>query len=134
MLHKAKESFLLCSQDSAANQNVIFQLTDCTINVPIVGLQLEKQEEERKKITTDEGICYSLINSYKRTYYVYTNDTTNRNFNITNWYKPKYLFLYWVNHTHESDGDININNSVQERPNLRNLNIWVDDHLLKSYE
>ena len=35
---------------------------------------------------------------------------------------------------HESDGDININNFVLERPSLRSLNIWLDDHLIKSYE
>ena len=45
-LHKAKKSFLLCSQDPAAHQNVIFQLTNCIINVPIVVLQPEKQEME----------------------------------------------------------------------------------------
>ena len=57
-LHKAKESFLLYSQDPGAHQNVIFQLTDCTIDVPIVELQIEKQEIERTKIVSDEGICY----------------------------------------------------------------------------
>ena len=94
-LHKAKESFLFPSQDPAAHQNVIFQLTDCTIEVPIVELQPEKQEEERKKIASEEGICYSLTNSYIRTYYVYPVDTVNHNYNIANGYKPKYKFLYW---------------------------------------
>ena len=47
-LHTAKESFLLCSQDPGAHQNVIFQLTDCTIDVPIVELQPEKQEERKR--------------------------------------------------------------------------------------
>ena len=93
-LHKAKESFLLCSQDPAAHQNVIFQLTNCIINVPKVELQLEKQEMERKKIASDEGICYSLLNSYVRSYYIYPIDTTNYNYNVTNGYKPKFIFIY----------------------------------------
>ena len=45
-LHKAKELLLLCSQDPAAHQNVIFQLTNCIINVPKVELQPESQEME----------------------------------------------------------------------------------------
>ena len=109
-LHKAKESFLLCSQDSTAHQNVIFQLTDCTIDVSIIELQPEKQELEHRKIALDEEICYSLMNSYVRSYYIYPIDTTNFNHNVKNGYKPKYLLIYWVDHTHESDGDININN------------------------
>ena len=134
VLHQKKESFLLCSQDPAAYQNVILQLTDCTINVPIVELQPEKEEEERKKIATPEGICYSLMNSYMRTYHVYTNDTTRYDYNVTNGYKPKYIFLYWLDHTHESDEVTNINNFVLERPSLKNLNIWLDDYHLTSYE
>ena len=133
-LHKAKESFLLCSQDPAAHQNVVFQLTNCIINVPIVELQPEKQEMEQKKIASDEGICYSLMNSYIRSYYIYPIYTTNYSYNVTNGYKAKYIFIYWVDHTHESDGDININNFILERPNLRTLDIWSDDHLIKSYE
>ena len=109
-LYKTKESFLFTCQDPAARQNVIFQLTDCIIEVPIVKLQPEKQEEERKKIASDEGICYSLTNSYIRAYYIYPTDTVNYNPNVTNGYKPKYLFLYWVDYTHESNGDINISN------------------------
>ena len=49
-----------------------------------------------KKIASEEGICYSLTNSYIRTYYVYPVDTVNHNYNVTNGYKPKYMFLYWV--------------------------------------
>ena len=112
---------------------MIFQLTDCTIEVPIVKLQLEKQEEERKNIASDEAICYSLTNSYIRTYYIYPTDMVNYNPNVINGYKPKYLF-YWVDYTHESDRDININNYVLERPSLCSLNVWVDDHLVNSYE
>ena len=135
-LFKAKESFLMASQDPAAHQNIILQLTDCTIEVPIVELQPDKQEEERKKITSDEGNCYSLTNQYIRTYYIYIYpvDTVNYNYNVTNGYKPKYFLLYWVDYTHESDGDISINNFTLERPNLRLLDIWVDDFLVKSYE
>ena len=62
-LYKTKELFLFTCQDPAARQSMIFQLTDCTIDVPIVELQPEKQEEERQKIASDEGICYSLTNS-----------------------------------------------------------------------
>ena len=58
----------------------------------------------------------------------------NYNPNVMNGYKPKYLFFYWVDYTHEGDGDININNYVLERLSLRLLNVWVDDHLVKSYE
>ena len=117
-LHKVKESFLLCSQDSGAHQNVILQLTDCTIDVPIVELTPEKQELEHRNIASDEGICYSLMNSYVRSYYIYSTDTTNFNHNITNGYKPKYLLIYWVDHMHESNGDININNFALKRPSL----------------
>ena len=133
-LYKTNELFLFTCQDRAAHQNVMFQLTHCTIEVPIVELQVEKQEEERKKIASEEGICYSLTNSYIRTYYIYPTDTVNHNSSVMNGYKPKYLFLYWVDFTHESDGDININNYVLERPNLRSLSVWVDDHLVKNYD
>ena len=117
-LHKAKESFLMASQDPAAHQNVILQLTDCTIEVPIVELQPKKQEKERKKIASNKGICYSLTNQYIRTYHIYPVDTVNYNYNVTNGYKPKYFLLYWVDYTHESNGDISINNFTLERPNL----------------
>ena len=63
-LYKANKSFLFTSQDSGAYQNVTFQLTDCTIEVPIVELTHEKQEEERQKVVSVEGICYSLTNEY----------------------------------------------------------------------
>ena len=39
-----------------------------------------------------------------------------------------------MDYTHESDGDISINNFTLERPNLRSLDIWVNDFLVKSYE
>ena len=118
MLHKAKESFLMASQDPASHQNVILPLTDCTIEVPIVELQPEKQDEERKRIASDKGICYILTNQYIRAYYIYSVDTVNYNYNITNGYKPKYILQYWVDYTHESDGAISINNFTLERPNL----------------
>ena len=117
-LYKAKESFLMASQDPAAHQNVILELTNCMIKVPIVELQLEKQDVERKKIASDEGICYSITNQYIRTYYIYPVDTVKYNYNVTNGYKPKYVLLYWVDYTHKSDGDISINNFTLERPNL----------------
>ena len=62
-LYKANKSFLFTSQEPGAHQNVIFQLTDCTTEVPIVELTPEKQEE-RQKVTSVEGICYSLTNEY----------------------------------------------------------------------
>ena len=98
------------------------------------GIDAGKQETEQKKIASDEGICYSLMNSYIRSYYIYPIDTTIYNYNVMNGYKAKYIFIYWVDHTHESDGDININNFILERPNLKTLDIWSDDHLIKSYE
>ena len=56
-LYKASESFLFTSQDPGAHQNIIFQLTDCTIEVPIVELTPEKKkEEERQKVASVEGI------------------------------------------------------------------------------
>ena len=42
--------------------------------------------------------------------------------------------MYWVDYTHESDGDIIINNFVSERPNLHSLEVWVDDISVKAYE
>ena len=81
-----------------------------------------------------EYVTCSLMISYVRSYYIYPIDTTIYNYNVTNGYKAKYIFIYWVDHTHESDGDININNFILERPNLRTPDIWSDDHLIKSYE
>ena len=133
-LFKAKESFLMASQDPAAPQNVILQLTDCTIKVPIVEVQPDQQEQERQKIASDEGICYSLTNQYIRTYYIYPMDTVYYNYNATNGHKPKYILLYWVDYTHESNGDISRNNFTLETPNLQSLDIWVNDFLVKSYE
>ena len=56
-LYKADESFLFTCQDPAAHQKVIFQMTDCTIEVPVVELTDDLKEEERQKIASDEGIC-----------------------------------------------------------------------------
>ena len=49
-LFKTHESFLLTSQDPAALNNVILQMTDCTIEVPVVELTDDLKEEERQKI------------------------------------------------------------------------------------
>ena len=68
------------------------------IDVPIVELIPEKQETARKKIASDEGICYRIMNSYVRSYYIYPIDTTAYNYNVTNGYKAKYIFIYWVDH------------------------------------
>ena len=45
-LHRMKESFLLTCQDAAVHQNLIFQITNCEIHVPIVELMPEKRQEE----------------------------------------------------------------------------------------
>ena len=133
-LHKVDKSFLFTCQDPAAHQNVIFQMTDCTVEVSIVELMDDLKEQERQKIASDEGICYSLTNQYYRTFYISPNDTVLFNNNVTQGYKPKYLFLYWVDYTHESNGDMNINNYMLERPNLRSLELWCDNISLKKYE
>ena len=45
-LYKANESFLFTCQDPAAHQKVTFQMTDCTIEVPVVELTDDLKEEE----------------------------------------------------------------------------------------
>ena len=44
------------------------------------------------------------------------------------------MFLYWVDYLHQSNGDINLNNYVLERPNLRSLEVWCDNINVKTYE
>ena len=41
-LHKMKESFLITTQHAAVHQNLIFQITNCDIHIPIVELMPEK--------------------------------------------------------------------------------------------
>ena len=59
-LYKTEESFLFTCQDPAAHQNVIFQLTDCTIHVPIVehprktGAREEKNCFRQSKVASDK--------------------------------------------------------------------------------
>ena len=133
-LYKVHESFFMTSQDPAALNNVIFQMTDCTIHVPVVELTDDLKEEERLKIASEEGICYSFTNQYYKKFCIYPQDTLLYNNNVTQGYKPKYRFIYWVDYTHQSNGDININNYVLERPNLRSLEEWCDGINLKTYE
>ena len=103
--------------------------------MPVVELTDDLKEEERQKIASDKGICYSLTNNeYYRTFYIYPDDTVLFNNNVTQGYKPKYLFLYWVDYTHQSNGDTNINNYVLERQNLCSLEVWCSDITLKKYE
>ena len=109
-------------------------MTDCTIQVPLVELTDDLKEKEREKIASDEGICYSLTNQYYRTFYTYPNDTVLINNNVTQGYKLKYMFIYRVDYTHQSNGDTNINNYVLEKPNLRSLEIWCDGKELKKYK
>ena len=56
------------------------------------------------------------------------------NNNVTQGYKPPWLFLYWVDYSHQSSGDININNYVLERPSLRELSVWCDGIEVKRYK
>ena len=123
-LYKAPESFLLMFQDPAALNNIILQMTDCIIEVPTVELTDDLKEEEHLKVGSKEGICYSLTNDYYKTFYIYPNNTVLYNNNVTQGYKPPWLFLYWVDYSHQSSGDININNYVLERPSLRELSVW----------
>ena len=106
--YKAPESFLLMCQDPAALNNVILEMTDCIIEVPTVELT------DDLKVGSKEGICYSLTNDHYKTFYIYPNDTMLYNNNVTQGYKPPWLFLYWVDYSHQSNGDININNYVLE--------------------
>ena len=133
-LYKAHESFLMTSQDPAALNNIILQMTDCTIHVPIVELTDDLKEEERLKVASEEGICYSLTNQYYKTFYICPQDTVLYNNNVTQGYKPKFMYIYRVDYTHQSNGDININNYVLERPNLKPLEVWCDGVNIKTYE
>ena len=45
-LHKMRESFLMVCQRAAVHQNLIFQITNCEIHIPIVELTPEKRQEE----------------------------------------------------------------------------------------
>ena len=94
------------SIDSAAADHLMFQLTECEIEVPIVELQPEKQEQERQKIATPEGIIYPIRNDYTQTFHIHPHNTSIYNNDIFNGYKAKYILLYWVDFTHETDGDI----------------------------
>ena len=133
-LYKAPESFLLMCQDPAALNNIILQMTDCIIEVPTIELMDDLKEEERLKVGSKKGICYSLTNDYYKTFYIYPNDTVLYNNNVTQGYKPPWLFLYWVDYSHQSNGDININNYVLERPGLRELSVWCNGIEVKQYE
>ena len=89
-------------------------MTDCIIEVPTIELMDDLKEEERLKVGSKEGIFYSLMNDYYKTFYIYSNDTVLYNNNVTQGYKPPWLFLCWVDYSHQSSGDININNYVLE--------------------
>ena len=133
-LYKAPESFLLMCQDPAALNNIILQMTDCIIEVPTIELTNDLKAKEHLKVGSREGICSSLMNEYYKTFYIYPNDTVLYNNNVTQGYKPPWLFLYLVAYNHQSSGDININNYVLERPSLRELSVWCDGIEVKWYE
>ena len=133
-LHKMKESFLMTCQDAAAHQNLIFQLTQCEIHIPVVELTLEKKQEERDKINSPEGIAYKVMNQYVRNYYIYPIDRTKTERNVTGGYKPGFIYIYWVDYSHETNGDIQVNNYVLERPVLRSLEVWVNEILIQEWK
>ena len=91
-LYKAQESFLLTCHEPAALNNVILQMTDCIIEVPTIELMDDLKEEERLKVSSKEGICYSLTNDYYKTFYIYPNDTMLYNNNVTQGYNPPGCF------------------------------------------
>ena len=111
-LYKAHESFPMTSQDPAALNNVILQMTDCTIHVPTVELTDDLKEEERLKVASEEGISYSLTNQYYKIFYSYPHDTVLYNNNVTQGYKPKFMYIYWVDYTHQSNGNINLTSTT----------------------
>ena len=132
-LYKVKEDFFTCA-DRDVSGNVILQLTGFEIHVPIVELQPEKQNEERQKIASQEGIAYFLKKTYLKNYYVYRTDTTRTDVNITDGYRPMFILIYWVDHSFDSDGLAGINNYILERPNLKSIDVYVDDQHVKGYE
>ena len=99
-LQKTKEPFLMQSIDPTAADHLMFQLTECEIEVPIVELQPEKQEQERQKIAAPEGIVYPIRNDYTQTFYIHPHNTSIYNNNITNGYKAKYIYCFtgWISH------------------------------------
>ena len=133
-LYKAKEDFSFTCADGDISDNVILQLTGCEIHVPIVELQPEKQNEERQKIASQEGIAYFLKNTYLKNYYVYRTDTTRTDVNVTDGYRPMSILIYWVDYSFDSDGLAGINNYILERPNLKSIDMYVDDQHVKGYE
>ena len=48
-LHKMRESFLFTCQRSTVHQNIMFQITNCEIHVPIVELSPEKKKRKWTK-------------------------------------------------------------------------------------
>ena len=118
-LYKVKEDFLFTCADRDISGNVILQLTGCKIHVPIVELQPEKQNEERQKIASQEGIAYFKKNTYLKNHYVHKTDTTRTDVNVTDGYRPVFILIYWADHSFDSDGLAGINNYILERPNLK---------------
>ena len=133
-LHRMKESFLLTCQDAAVHQNLIFQITNCEIHIPIVELMPEKRQEERDKITSPEGIAYKILNDYVRSFYIYPIDRIKHEHNVTGGYKLGVIIIYWLDFSHETDGDIQMNNYLLERPNLRSLEVWLNEILIQEWK
>ena len=126
-LHKMKESFLFTCQREEAHQQLMIQLTNCEIHVPIVELTPEKKKEEMDKINSDTGIAYKLLNDYTRTFYIYPHNSFKNELNVTGGYKPGMIYIYWLDFSNEADGHIQRNNYLLERPNLRTLEVWVNE-------
>ena len=133
-LYKAKEDFLFTCADRDISGNIILQLTGCEIHVPIVELQPEKQNEERQKITSQEGIAYFLKNTYLKNYCVYRTDTTRTDVNVTDGYRPMFILIYSVDNSFDRDGLAGINNYILERPNLKSIDVYMDNQHVKGYE
>ena len=126
-LHKMRESFLFTCQRSTVHQNIMFQITNCEIHVPIVELSPEKKKEEMDKINSDTGIAYKLMNDYVRTFYIYPINRFKHETNVTGGYKPGMIYIYWLDYSNEAEGDVLRNNYTLERPNLRSLEFWVNE-------
>ena len=126
-LHKMKESFLFTCQRDAAHQQLMLQLTNCEIHVPIIELTPEKKKEEMDKINSDTGIAYKLLNDYTRTFYIYPHNSFKNELNVTGGYKPGMIYIYWLDFSNEADGHIQRDNYLLERPNLKSLEVWVNE-------
>ena len=47
--------------------------------------------------------------------------------NVTDGYRPMFILIYWADHSFNSDGLPGINNYLLKIPNLKSINVYVDD-------